>query len=113
MSASARAQAQRTSREGATGAKALELTGKIPSPPSPLRAPQSDQAQWVPLECACGQAKGQYLKHYELCRCVCGRFYWALQPHRDGPLVAMLWPGDARTGPTKDGFPQGASARPQ
>jgi hypothetical protein len=51
--------------------------------------------QWVRLDCDCGAKSGQYLGHYDLCRCVCGKWFWALQEKRGGPLVAYVWPGDA------------------
>ena len=53
----------------------------------------SPKEQYVKVPCDCGRAGGQYLAHYELVRCDCGKFFWALQPRRDGPLVAFPWPG--------------------
>jgi hypothetical protein len=54
--------------------------------------------QWVPLKCDCGAKTGAYLNHYDICRCVCGRNYWALRPVHKGPLVAFYWPGNYHTG---------------
>jgi len=34
----------------------------------------------------CDRKVGQYLRHYEVVRCVCGAELWALQPTRNGPL---------------------------
>ncbi len=55
-----------------------------------------DAKEWVNSCCDCGTKGGQYLRRYELCRCSCGRMWWALRPKRNGPLVAFFWPGDAR-----------------
>lgn len=49
--------------------------------------------QWVPGICDCGPRVGQYLAHYDVMRCSCGKFFWSLQPKRDGPLVMFPWPG--------------------
>lgn len=52
------------------------------------------QLPYVRLECGfCQRKGGAYMGHYDLLRCVCGRAYWALQPHRGGPLVLVPWPG--------------------
>lgn len=60
-----------------------------------MRAP--DTAEWVGSRCACGHGGGARLKHYELMRCKCGKFEWALRPRRDGPLEAFPWPGPPKT----------------
>lgn len=31
--------------------------------------------------------------HYEVFKCECGMFVWALQPTWDGPLKIVRWPG--------------------
>jgi hypothetical protein len=62
--------------------------------------------QWVPLNCDCGSKGGQYLGHWQICRCSCGRYFWALQPLKRGPLVAKFWPGDFRTGALNNGMPR-------
>jgi hypothetical protein len=48
--------------------------------------------QWVPNICECGG--GAYLSHYDLMRCACGKWFWALRPKKNGPLVMFPWPGD-------------------
>ena len=53
----------------------------------------SAEGQWVPIHCPCESKGGQYLKHYDVVRCSCGKFFWALQPKRNGPLKAFPWPG--------------------
>ena len=51
--------------------------------------------QWVNLLCGwCGYKGGQYLGHYSVVRCVCGKMFWALQPARGGALVVFPWPGN-------------------
>jgi hypothetical protein len=56
--------------------------------------PDAEGRQCLSFKCECGLKPGQYyLKHYEVCRCQCGRFFWALQPKRSGPLKAFIWPG--------------------
>jgi len=57
--------------------------------------PSTEKPQWVNLECECGSRGGQYLQHYQLCRCSCGQMFWALREKRDGPLKAYVWPGNA------------------
>jgi hypothetical protein len=67
--------------------------------------------QYVPIPCECSEGKkGQYLEHYEIVRCNCGRVWWALQPDAGGPLVAHVWPGNYRTGPLKNGMFEGRKA---
>lgn len=52
---------------------------------------------WVSHECGfCGAKGGQYLRHYDVLRCSCGHFFWALRPLRNGPLVLRVWPGRQR-----------------
>lgn len=49
---------------------------------------------WLAHECGfCGAKGGQYLRHYEVMRCSCGHFFWALQPKWNGPLVLFVHPG--------------------
>jgi hypothetical protein len=31
--------------------------------------------------------------HFEVFKCECGMFVWALQPKRNGPLKIVRWPG--------------------
>lgn len=54
---------------------------------------REDLAKWVPNNCSCGAKGGAYLKHYDIMRCDCGRYHWALQPHADGPFVLYPWLG--------------------
>lgn len=53
----------------------------------------SDVPEPVAIHCGCGQKWQQSLKRYEIVRCACGKFWWALRPRRDGPLRAFAWPG--------------------
>lgn len=48
---------------------------------------------WIEFVCACGEKWGQTVAHYDVIRCKCGKFFWALQPHRGGPLAMFPWPG--------------------
>jgi len=58
------------------------------------QARSSVPEQWLSHECGfCGSKGGAYLMHYGLMRCSCGKFYWALQPKRNGPMVLFLHPG--------------------
>lgn len=51
-------------------------------------------AAWVAFKCPfCFKKGGAVLKHYDLMRCACGVFFWALQPLRDGPLELFQHPG--------------------
>lgn len=50
-------------------------------------------SQWLSNHCVCGAKGGNYLEHCELMRCKCGRFYWALQPTKGGPLKLYPHPG--------------------
>jgi hypothetical protein len=70
--------------------RALFMISKS-KPDRPVNSPR-----WVPNNCQCGSKGGQYLVHYGIMRCECGRFHWALQPKRGGPLVMFAYPGDAR-----------------
>jgi hypothetical protein len=54
---------------------------------------ETAQTPWVSGECACGETVGQYLSHYQILRCSCGRWHWALRPRRGGPLLLFPWPG--------------------
>jgi hypothetical protein len=55
--------------------------------------------KWCALECECGAKGGQYVRHYDLVSCSCGRMYWALQAKRDGPYELVLWPGSYHVPP--------------
>jgi hypothetical protein len=49
--------------------------------------------QYVSIKCECGMSCGAYLSHYDVLKHDrCGRYYWALQPARSGPLVLFAWP---------------------
>jgi hypothetical protein len=52
-----------------------------------------DEKRWVPNTCECGSSGGAYLRHYEIMRCSCGKFLWALQPDRGGPFLMFPHPG--------------------
>lgn len=65
-----------------------EATSVAPNTAIPERS-----VRWVPHNCECGSKGGQYLGHYDLMRCNCGRMHWALQPQRGGPLLLYPWPG--------------------
>lgn len=54
---------------------------------------------YVALKCECGKRTGGYLAHYDIVRCACGNYFWALRPQRGGPLVAFPWPGDWKAQP--------------
>lgn len=46
------------------------------------------------MECGfCGAKGGQYVGHYDIVRCRCGKQFWALRPRKDGPLQFFEWPG--------------------
>jgi hypothetical protein len=47
----------------------------------------------VALRCGCGHKQQLTVKRYDVVRCACGKFWWALQPRRNGPLRLSLWPG--------------------
>jgi hypothetical protein len=48
------------------------------------------EGTWVRLECGfCGAKGGQYVLHYGLLRCSCGRIFWALRPGRASTLVLL------------------------
>jgi len=49
--------------------------------------------QTIGIGCACGSLHRFATKHYEVSRVACGRFYWALQPRRNGNLQLFPWPG--------------------
>ena len=52
------------------------------------------ERQYVAVKCDCAGRRGGYLKHYQVVRCPdCGLFFWAIQPLKNGPLVARPWPG--------------------
>lgn len=49
--------------------------------------------QPVLVDCQCGYSGVNILGHYDIVRCTCGLFYWALRPKRNGLLVAYPYPG--------------------
>ena len=51
--------------------------------------------QRVEHTCDCGHVVRCDIGHYQLVRCRCGIFYWALQPKRQGPFALFKWPGTA------------------
>ncbi len=60
------------------------------------QSPKADASTgkvWLRLACACESTGGQYFGHYDVVRCSCGRFYWALQPRANGPLQVFPHPG--------------------
>jgi len=65
------------------------------------RSGKHEQAgEWVTHECGfCGERGGQYLAHYDIMRCFCGRLVWALRPKRDGKLKLFPYPGTAMANP--------------
>lgn len=50
-------------------------------------------AQVFRIHCSCGHKGRVSLRHYEKVRCRCGKRYWALQPHKGGPLELFDHPG--------------------
>lgn len=58
-----------------------------------MSTPAAKTECWVNVDCPCGKGGGEYLAHYALVRCSCGKMFWALQPKRDGPLLAFPHPG--------------------
>jgi hypothetical protein len=63
--------------------------------------------QWMNVDCPCGSTGGAYVVHYGIVRCSCGLWYWALQPHRGGPLVCFPWPGDWQMARARAAFEKG------
>jgi hypothetical protein len=52
-----------------------------------------DERQWVAGNCGfCGAKIGQYLSHYDVLQCSCGKFSWVLYPKRNGPLTLIAHP---------------------
>ena len=43
--------------------------------------------------CECGAVHRFSGKHYDVARAQCGRFFWALQPKRNGAMKMFPWPG--------------------
>lgn len=59
-----------------------------------VRTPVAPARQFVRNPCECGAAGGwRMVMHYDVVECRCGRKFWILQPKREGPFVASLWPG--------------------
>jgi hypothetical protein len=57
--------------------------------------PAAPVEQYLTIECPwCGKKHGCNLTHYQVMRGSCGRYFWALQPKRNGPL--QLFPHIAR-----------------
>jgi hypothetical protein len=52
--------------------------------------------QTVSVECGCGRNGKARLAHYDIASCSCGLRWWALQPKRNGPLVAYPFPNRIR-----------------
>lgn len=44
-------------------------------------------------DCPCGTQHRFTAKHYDVGRAQCGRFFWALQPKRNGAMKMFPWPG--------------------
>ncbi len=55
---------------------------------------RQDEAQAVLFVCLCGKRWHQNMRHYEIVICRCGRYWWVLQPRRDGPFQSFRWPRD-------------------
>ena len=78
---------------------ASTLVLESPEPASMPLAP-ADRCPMIPpppqsveIRCVCRRTCARHLARYEVTRCVCGKDWWALQPKRNGPLMAFPWPG--------------------
>ena len=76
------------------------LVLKSPEPASMPPLAPADRCPMIPpppgsveIRCVCRRTCAKHMAHYEVTRCVCGKDWWALQPKRNGPLVASPWPG--------------------
>lgn len=56
--------------------------------------------------CDCGTGGFFELRHWEVGRCGCGRFFWALEPKRGGPLVLYAWAGDPASNRASGAWPE-------
>ena len=45
------------------------------------------------IACECGSVHLFVMGHYDIGRGHCGKSFWALRPHRAGPLQLFPWPG--------------------
>lgn len=71
--------------EGTTTTEGGSATGS-PRPAVP-------SVQFLRCPCDCGKPRGwRFVEHYDVVRCVCGNYFWALRPKRNGPLVAKPYP---------------------
>lgn len=51
------------------------------------------EGQWLGGVCGyCGAKVGQYLNHYDILQCRCGKYLWALRPKKNGPLLLSKHP---------------------
>lgn len=50
----------------------------------------------VAFACTCGSRWAQVVLHYDVVKCSCGVYWWALRPKRNGPLVAHRYPEPER-----------------
>ncbi len=76
------------------------LVLESPEPTSTPATAPADRCPMIPpppqsveIQCVCRRACAWRMAHYEVTRCTCGKGWWALQPKRNGPLVAFPWPG--------------------
>ena len=51
------------------------------------------KSETLTVVCPCGAIYRTTIEHYQKVMPKCGRTYWALQPHRNGPLQLFPWPG--------------------
>lgn len=58
-----------------------------------MKSRAKEPEETVTLNCGCGFVGHVRQVHYGLCRCRCGRIFWALRPRHGGNLVAFPWPG--------------------
>ena len=76
------------------------LVLESPEPASTPATAPADRCPMIPptpqsveIQCVCRRTCARHMAHFEVARCVCGKDWWALQPKRNGPLVASPWPG--------------------
>lgn len=60
---------------------------------STKRQREPEREQYCSIRCECGKTHGNYLAHYEILYAACGRYFWALQPKREGGFILKPWPG--------------------
>ncbi len=58
-----------------------------------MAAKPHEPPELVRFVCPHCRSKGQLIGHYDVIRCGCGAFSWALRPKRSGPLVIFPHPG--------------------